>query len=151
MVNPVKALQERWLGPILWVPLGLLLLLLPASAMLIVLRAIYRDDLHRGALPPLQRLWRRLPEVLAGAGLAAVTLAAELILPFALAVLSLRLFTFRISPWLFVPLAVYLQDLAVLLLIGRVELLIAGAADQGRRQGQDLGRVPRQGLQEDRP
>jgi hypothetical protein len=117
MTNGVEAFLERWLRRLLWVPLGLLLCVLPASSMLFMLRALYPDGWQGHCL-----LLRRLNQTLTGVAVGAAILAGELFLSTALAALVLRFVTVRVSLWLLVPLALYLVDLAVLFGIGKVPL-----------------------------
>ncbi len=122
MQNRLEVRWQRWAVRIMSAPLGLALLLMPASAMLPLLLAIYSEDAPDAATSPLQRFISRLGKISIASVLAVCVLAGELILPAALAWLLPRLFTLSISPWLLVPLGVYLEDMVVLFAIGKVPL-----------------------------
>lgn len=122
MIQPARAFPQRLLWSSLWVALGLPLILLPASSMLFALQALYRDNRQTDSLPRLPWLVRHLARILLGVGLGAATLAGELILSVVILALLHRVFPYRISLWLFVPLTLYLVDLAVLLGISKVPL-----------------------------
>ena len=99
-----------------------MLFLLPASPMLLVLRAIYEGDAENEALPPVQRLARRMRVILAGVATGIACLAVEVALAAAPVFWLRSLGALRSFPWLFVALVVYLEDLAVLFFVGKVPL-----------------------------
>jgi ABC-type lipoprotein release transport system permease subunit len=118
----MEAFMQRWTRRMLWAPLGVLLLILPASPLLLVLQPIYSEDAQDSHLTPMGRFFRRLPRVLMGISLGLIVLTGELLVPLVLALLLPRVLKFHLSPWLVVPLGVYLIDLIVLCVIGKVPL-----------------------------